>query len=724
MDAEPYARCTYMFETIMFILDMKHTFNDIVREVSIGFNHLNLGSFNLRYSFPGYKSCVLSSDMDVKLMFRCMFDFKLNSVDILVRDSNGSTILVPYCGGSSSSTSATTSLDDVSCASSCLSVGSSNMIDASEYLGCYRPEAPKSYLTHEWQGFIRHKDQKFEGGVIEFREKLTKFAIETGFLFKYTRNTSSRVIAECAKRYSDGCQWSIRALKNKVNGFFYIKKLDNVHTCKGVLRQQKSKLLGSHVVKSEIANELKSNPQLKPKEIVSRFKHSFGLDVSYRTAWYGKELARKAVHGHDGDSYSQLLWYRDAILSSNPGSYCILETDPLSNRFERFFICFSGCIEGFKSCIPLLFVDAAHLKSKYKGYMLCATGKNGNQFVDSENHANWDWFFDHLYNILSPQGRNVTFVTDRHSGLLNAVVRVFPDSPHSYCYYHLKENVRGLYRKQSGNYFVDKIVEEFMKVAYSPTLASYNFNLHNLKKEGGPPIEEFLRSLPLEKWCNAFFKGNRYGEMANSIAESFNNWTRDLRELPIFEMFEGLRVKVMENMSERKVASKRWTTILCPPMEALLKKSMDIGRHWAVSMSSETVFEVHSDKSVAVDLGNSTCSCRQWQINSFPCSHALAAIQKVGVEPVYSYIEPFYTCQSYRDSYAHGIHPIPNMEKFYEDAASSTSVVKPPLVRRPSGRPKSVRMKSAAEGGTRRRIKCGRCGELGRHNKLTCTAPI
>ncbi|XP_062021203.1 uncharacterized protein LOC133737714 [Rosa rugosa] len=461
MDAEPYARCMYMFETIMFVLDMKHTFNDIVREVSMGFNHLNLGSFDLRYSFPGYKSCVLSSDMDVKLMFRCMFDFKLNSVDILW------------------------------------------------------VQAILLMRVNTW-GVIGQRLQRVISlmrgrRVLEFREKLTKYAIETSFLFKYTQNTSSRVIAECAKRYFDGCQWSIRALKNNVNDFFYIKKLNNVHTCKGVLRQQKSKLLGSHVVKSEIANELKSNPQLKPKEIVSRFKHSFGLDVSYRTAY-------------------------------NPGSYCILETDPLSNRFERFFICFSGCIEVFKSCIPLLFVDAAHLKSKYKGYMLCAIGKNGNQeffpfafaVVDSENHVNWDWFFDHLYNILSPQGRNVTFVTDRHSGLLNAVARVFPDSPHSYCYYHLKENVRSVYRKQSENYFVDKIVEEFMKVAYSPTLASYNFNLHNLKKEGGPPIEEFLRSLPLEKWCNAFFKGNRYGEMANSIAESFNNWTRDLREAVSF----------------------------------------------------------------------------------------------------------------------------------------------------------------------------------------------
>ena len=95
--------------------------------------------------------------------------------------------------------------------------------------------------------------------------------------------------------------------------------------------------------------------------------------------------------------------------------------------------------------------------------------------------------------------------------------------------------------------------------------------------------------------------------------------------------------------------------MLCPPMEALLKNFMDVGRHWSVSMSSETLLEVHAEKSVAVDLENGTCSCRQWQINSFPCSHALAAIQKVGDLPVYAYIEYFHTCQSYIEAYAHGI---------------------------------------------------------------------
>ena len=138
--------------------------------------------------------------------------------------------------------------------------------------------------------------------------------------------------------------------------------------------------------------------------------------------------------------------------------------------------------------------------------------------------------------------------------------------------------------------------------------------------------------------------------MANSIAESVNNWTKELCELPIFEMVDGIRVKVMENMATRRVACERWTTILCPHMEDVLKKTMDIGRHWSVSMSTPTVYEVHAQKSVAVDLENMTCSCRQWQIHSFPCAHALAAIQKVGIEPVYTYIEWFYSCNSYKES--------------------------------------------------------------------------
>jgi hypothetical protein len=47
----------------------------------------------------------------------------------------------------------------------------------------------------------------------------------------------------------------------------------------------------------------------------------------------------------------------------------------------------------------------------------------------------------------------------------------------------------------------------------------------------------------------------------------------------------------------------------------------------------------------------------------------------------------------------------------------------PPLTKRPPGRPKAKRIKSASES-RKRPMKCGRCGVQGDHNKKTCTAPI
>ena len=40
---------------------------------------------------------------------------------------------------------------------------------------------------------------------------------------------------------------------------------------------------------------------------------------------------------------------------------------------------FKACIEGFNYCRPLLFVDGTFLKGRYKGNILSATAKDGNQ---------------------------------------------------------------------------------------------------------------------------------------------------------------------------------------------------------------------------------------------------------------------------------------------------------------------------------------------------------
>lgn len=41
--------------------------------------------------------------------------------------------------------------------------------------------------------------------------------------------------------------------------------------------------------------------------------------------------------------------------------------------------------------------------------------------VGSEMQSNWEWFLGHLANVLSDQEREITFLSDRNPGLLNAV---------------------------------------------------------------------------------------------------------------------------------------------------------------------------------------------------------------------------------------------------------------------------------------------------------------
>ncbi|KAG2593180.1 hypothetical protein PVAP13_5NG110303 [Panicum virgatum] len=47
----------------------------------------------------------------------------------------------------------------------------------------------------------------------------------------------------------------------------------------------------------------------------------------------------------------------------------------------------------------------------------------------------------------------------------------------------------------------------------------------------------------------------------------------------------------------------------------------------------------------------------------------------------------------------------------------------PPVLKRAAGRPRSRRIKSVAEGGSRKRKKCKRCGQLG-HMQKTCNETV
>ncbi|KAK9290974.1 hypothetical protein L1049_009156 [Liquidambar formosana] len=144
----------------------------------------------------------------------------------------------------------------------------------------------------------------------------------------------------------------------------------------------------------------------------------------------------------------------------------------------------------------------------------------------------------------------------------------------------------------------------------------------------------------------------------------------------------------MAQMCNKRLEVDSWNTVLCPKMDERLGDELDKGRTWKVGMSSDSVFE---------------------QINGFPCSHAVVAIQASSGD-INDYVEDCFYTSSSHEAYSQPIHPISTALKVGVSRENCESVL-PPNTRRPTGSPKNRRIPSRGE--KIRQIKSGRCGRLG-----------
>ncbi|XP_028070891.1 uncharacterized protein LOC114273319 [Camellia sinensis] len=255
-------------------------------------------------------------------------------------------------------------------------------------------------------------------GVAAFRLVLSKYAIECGFDFKFVKNDSLRVTAVCTLQEKKGCTRLIHGKVQTCNGYFYLKRLNNLHSCGAVVRTGKNSRLNSKLVCNVIGDRLRDKLLTRPTDVVFDLKKEYGLNVSYHIAWLGVEKAKGEVYGDYHVSFDQLRWYTDEVMQYNPRSYVNLDFEQSTGRFKRFFISFKSCIDGFNHIRPLLFLDGTFLKGRFKGNLLAATRKDGLfplafAIIDSETTANWTWFLQHLTKVVS-SAYTLTFVSDRN----------------------------------------------------------------------------------------------------------------------------------------------------------------------------------------------------------------------------------------------------------------------------------------------------------------------
>ncbi|XP_028094307.1 uncharacterized protein LOC114294374 [Camellia sinensis] len=394
--------------------------------------------------------------------------------------------------------------------------------------------------------------------------------------------------------------WSVHARVLHANGFFYVRKWNGLHTCGVSVRTPKNPRVGSDLVSDVISERVRDKPLTRPTDVVYDLKKDYGLEVSYRVAWLGVEKARGEMFGTHSISFDQLRWYSDAVMTNNPGSYINIEYDEQHNHFSRYFISFKACIDGFAYYRPMLFLDGTFLKEKFKGNLLAATAKDGNQVV--------------AFN-------------EKLEEFMKASPKVAPA------------------------FLKDLPPQYWANAHFRYTVTTFNFTKFILCHAHNATLYISVQ----QSHCIYPTSGARYGEMSSNAVESFNSWIREARHLPITQLVDSIQTKIIRQMSKRRLKVQSWPGVVCPKMEDRLVKAYNKGRSWLLSQSNNEIFEVHSFPSVMVDVGRRTCSCFHWQIKGFPCAHTVVAIGNSGLD-LYDLVDSYYHVSKYRNSYACNIH--------------------------------------------------------------------
>ncbi|KAF9589323.1 hypothetical protein IFM89_022650 [Coptis chinensis] len=311
-------------------------------------------------------------------------------------------------------------------------------------------------------------------------------------------------------------------------------------------------------IKTHILDFARDKPDLTFGDITVLYTRKYGLSISRHIAYAGKKLVLKELYGDVALSYNDLLWYTEELKRRDPGNIVELEVNNESGKFEKAFLGMS----------------------------------------------------------------EVYVLSDRHHGLLVNIPIVFPNSYHSFCLWHMENNLRTCLSKSCG--MTKALVTLFKKCAYAATHEKFEEHMAKFKEIGGDALSNFLNRAPYEYWANAYFCGAQYGEMCSSLAECFNSWIDKERHLPITAMLDGIRMKMMKMASARRMECKNWKSFLCPKIEAKLLERTGGIDSWIVTKSMIMYLKlIRRSISIGLICLERDCTCNKWGIDGFPCRHGI-----------------------------------------------------------------------------------------------------
>ncbi|XP_028795369.1 uncharacterized protein LOC114750897 [Neltuma alba] len=420
---------------------------------------------------------------------------------------------------------------------------------------------------------------------VAFREAVYQFSIAEKFAARYIRNSKEKMNVRCKV---EGCPWKICA--NAVGKNSHLLRVTTF--CNKHIHSAQDNLIVTYggsaaLTSSVIVEEIRDHAEKRPTEI--------------RKCWRGSMAS-------------------------------------IGNRFERVFIAYGACVEGFlNGARPILYVDGTHLSGPYKGTLLSVSAYDADNellpfaiaVVKGENLDDWTWFFYKIKQIVGSM--QLTIVSDRHNSIIGAVQVIFGCERHAYCYRHVKENFSSEYmklnrgRRRTSENSKEDALKVLDKVAYARLADEFDHALDDLITMSHELYEWVINQGDVDRWALSKFPYRRWDNITTNLAESFNAWMVRERKHNVAKKIHEHREKVARKMHASYAAMTKWSNCVGPKIDAKVLEHVYFGRYMHCENYGGGRICVHTSRGdQRVDLGLHQCSCRTWQMLGF---HAHMLVQ-------------------------------------------------------------------------------------------------
>ncbi|GAV61336.1 hypothetical protein CFOL_v3_04863 [Cephalotus follicularis] len=184
--------------------------------------------------------------------------------------------------------------------------------------------------------------------------------------------------------------WRIYASVDGITETLQIESFNNEHTCHVTFKNHR--VIAAYLVEF-FREKIKAIPKLKSKKLKDLARADLKVEVSISMCKREKKNVVEEMKGNHKEDFARLWSYVAELRNINLGSTIILESERVTPEegtvFTRFYICFVACKQGWLAgCRPIISLDGCFLKTMYKGELVVAAGRDGNNMMFP---IAWQW---------------------------------------------------------------------------------------------------------------------------------------------------------------------------------------------------------------------------------------------------------------------------------------------------------------------------------------------